>query len=182
MFVQSAYDDSQTKKGQYQAERSFLDGEKDTIKNVQDLITKYQNQESTQRGVNLALPTITDLSGAIAQITGMAAQSALLLQKISITNSSIPRRNPTSDQASTTASFASALQKPIGTILLHMQLSGGYANLKQFINFLETNIRIFDVTQITIGENVKSANVGGVKTIDDNFNYDIIATTYYQGQ
>jgi Tfp pilus assembly protein PilO len=183
VLVQPAYDSSETKKGQYQAERNFLDSQKDTIKSVQDLITKYQNQESTQRGIDLSLPTTMDLSGAIAQVTGMAAQSALLIDKISITSPSIPKKNTAAGDTTSTASFAAALQKPIGTIVLHIQLIGGYANVKQFISFLETNIRIFDVTAIAIAQaqQTKSGNSGNAKTVEDRFSYDITATTYYQG-
>lgn len=183
-FVQPAYDKVQGIKAKRQSEEAFLRSEESLIKQVKDLISAYQGQEKIRQAVSTALPMEEDVAGAIAQISGIAAQSALGITAIDVSAvAPQAKRKVVSGVAGASLAqdnFQSALQKPLGTTSFKISLTGGYENLKSFIKLLETNLLVFDVKSISLKPSAQAASSKIV--VQDAFEYEVLVTTYYQGQ
>ncbi|HUZ93046.1 MAG TPA: hypothetical protein VNG29_03575 [Candidatus Paceibacterota bacterium] len=187
-LIAPAYQNAQSAKAQYLSQQSFLTSEEATIKKVQDLIANYQSQSQVQDAVSSALPLSPDIPGAITQITGVARQSALAVQTISVQAQGIQNVQsvaaapaPGSTVNTAAANFAGSLEKPIGTILLSVKMSGQYENIKQFISLLATNIRLFDPESVDIEPIAAAQGVGSSTVIQQNYNFTVNVATYYQG-
>jgi Tfp pilus assembly protein PilO len=61
--------------------------------------------------------------------------------------------------------------KKLGTLEISMTVTGGYTNLKQFVRYLETNIRLANVTKLKF-------TPAGARGISDSLTLDV--NVYYQ--
>lgn len=186
-FVQPAYTDLQASKGKQISQASFLDNEKKIVSEVQGLVSTYQSETQGEQAVSLALPVGQDLSGALAQVYGLAAANNIGVQNIAI---SIQAVQVATSQAGSTvqangqiaaAASVGAIIKPFNSILFQITCAGTYENFKIFLKGLETNIRIFDVKSITLhaASGASNANVKGGPGAD-YFQYDMTVAAYYQ--
>lgn len=164
-FVEPEYANFQTLKGQLAGDQSFLQSETQAVAQAQTLITQYQGQTQSAQTVALAVPTGENLADALAQVYGIAANSGIVVQGVSISA-------PTLD--SQTAS-SSALVQPLGTLTFQLSAVGSYEALQSFLTGLQTNVRIFDVKALSISPVV---NIAGKS--QDVFNYSMTVATYYQ--
>jgi len=176
-FIQPAYEEAQKIKSEELSAKAFLDSEKAAVNQVQNLISNYKGQGQIQEVVSLALPLKEDLSGALAQIYGLAQNNDLGFQSVSISVGG-PESTPRSLSLGTQeTSFRSSLKKAFGKITLSVRLSGSYGDLKNFLSQLETNIRVFDVDSLII----QPTTIPG-KPAQDLYTYDLTFATYYQVQ
>ena len=184
MFIQPAYQNVQGVKARFLSEEAFLRGEADVIEQVKKLISSYQGEDQIRAAVSEALPVKEDVAGTITQVSGLAEQSALNIISIGVSGVAPQTKKTSSGGVSGApapkASFRNSIQKPIGSVSFEMKLSGGYENLKNFISYLETNLLIFDVESISVKSLPASSNAK-VAT-DDLFEFEVLATTYYQSQ
>ena len=178
-FITPAYDETQQIKSKQLGRSFFLKEEQSTIEKVQGLISSYQTQGQIQNAVSLSLPTNPDIGGALAQIYGISKNSGLVFQSASISSLSIqsvdsgaPLRDGTGESVAVAPSFS--LQKPIGSVSFNVRLNGSYEGLKDFLDLLQTNIRIFDVKTLSISPAGASGASIGI------FNYDLSVVAYYQ--
>jgi Tfp pilus assembly protein PilO len=171
-FVSPAYSDIQALKGKELSEQNFFSQESNTITQVQKLIATYKNESQEQATVELALPSGQNVSGALAQIYGIVAANNINLQNVTISVSSVV---PNAGSAAVGAS--SPLLKPVGSISFVVAISGSYEDFKNFLSEIETNVRIFDVKNLSIQP---SSQVGSLTK--DIFSYNMTITAYYQTQ
>jgi len=175
-FVSPAYSDMQTLKGKEVGEQDLLSQESKTIQQVQKLITSYQNESQAQNAVALSLPSGQDISGALTQIYGIAAANNISLQNMSISLSSVL---PNVGSSTITANTLSpSLMKPLGSVSFMMAASGSYEDFKAFLSEIETNVRIFDIKNLS----VQPASQSGSNNTQDAFSYNLTITAYYQVQ
>ncbi len=182
-FIQPAYENVQGIKAGLLSEGAFLRDEESVIQQVKNLISSYQSQTQIQQAVSIALPIQEDVAGAIAQISGIATQSAMSITSMNVSTVAPQiKQKAASGVAGAPAedSFQSTLQKPIGTTSLKITLVGGYENLKSFIALLETNLLVFDVKSISLKPLAQASNTKII--VRDAFEYEVAVTTYYQGK
>lgn len=166
-FVEPAYQDVQAIKSQQLGRQLFLESEQGAIKKVQELISAYQAQASVQEAVSLALPAEEDLSGALAQLNGLARASGLTLGSV------VFAPGGARSEAGETGKKLFALQRPVRTLLLNARLTGQYEDLKTFLSRLETNVRLFDLLNLSLQPSVAGAG-------SNIFTYELSLATYYQ--
>ena len=130
----------------------------------------------------MALPVGQDVSGALAQIYGIATNAGVTIQTTGISIQAVQQVAP---QVSTTggsianAAAAGSVIKPTGTVSLQISGAGSYEGFKTFLQGLETDLRIFDVTSASL----QPAPVLATKTQagnSDMFDYSVTVVTYYQ--
>ena len=168
-FVVPAYGDMQALKGRELGEQNFFSQESNTITQVQKLIATYKNESQEQTAVEMSLPPEQDVSGALAQIYGIAAVNNINLSNVSIAVSSVV----TNSGAIT--SVPSLLLKPVGSVSFAVSVSGSYEDFKNFLSEIETNVRIFDVKNLSIQPSSQAGSL-----TKDIFNYNMTITAYYQ--
>ncbi len=165
-LIEPAYQDAMTTKGNLEAAQQFLATETQAVTQAESIITSYRNDTATLETVDLALPTGPDIAGALAQFYGLAANSGLTVQGISISK-------PILQAVSQPAGSSTNILKPVGTISFQLAAIGSYEDLQAFLAGIETNVRMFDLKALSISS-------GGATK--DLYNYSMTVVTYYQSQ
>jgi hypothetical protein len=190
-FVQPTYNDMQALRSKQLGEASYLQNQTALVKQVQMTLNTYQNETQGAANVSLAMPSGQDVAGALAQIQGIAANNAIALGSVALTLPTVQIQASGSDTSG--GSSAAELMKPLGSFELRFAAAGSYESFKNFLSEVETNIRIFDVENISIQPAVvvsapaastksKAAASTSTTPADDLFNYAVTVATYYQTQ
>jgi Tfp pilus assembly protein PilO len=184
-FIVPSYTNLETVKGQEESEQALLANENQIVTQGKALLATYQNDASSSQSVALALPVGQDVSGALAQIYGIASNAnvtvqgtAISIQAVQATPAAVQTDGSTGSQLGNAAATGSIV-KPTGTISFQVTGSGSYESIKAFLQELETNIRIFNVTAIALQPTQTIATKTQAAS-SDVFNYTITVVTYYQ--
>jgi len=169
-LIQPTYADVQTLRGEVASAQATLDQEKQSVQQFQSLLAKYHSETNVQQSLALALPSGPDVSGALAQLYGIAANDGLAVQSVSISA-------PTAE----VSGAADQGLNPPGIFTMQISTTGSYENLKQFIADLETNIRIFDLTTFGL-QSAATASPGSKASSVDSFSASFSVVTYYNAQ
>lgn len=184
-FIVPAYTALEVTKGQQESEAILYTNEQQIVSKVKSLLVTYQNDSVASQAVAQALPVGPNISGALAQIYGIAANAGVTVQGAQISTQAVQAvtTQPTAAGATnsqiTSAAAAGSVVKPTGSISFQVTGSASYESFKNFLQGLETNIRVFDVTAISL----QPAGIAATKTQaanPDMFNYTITVVTYYQ--
>ncbi|MBM3281594.1 MAG: hypothetical protein FJY91_02520 [Candidatus Harrisonbacteria bacterium] len=159
-FIRPKIDEILRYRGILESKASFYKSQRDAVKKVNDLVMKYRGAARLEETISLSLPQKEDLSSIFAQLKSIATLSSLVIELFSVKN--LPSKELVKGD----------LVKNIGTIELSLRLSGRYENLEEFLRSVETNIRLMDVTNLSIGR------LGSEKS--DVLSYNITIRTYYQ--
>jgi hypothetical protein len=177
-FIIPAYTSLQLVKGQEESETTLYANEQQIVSKVKGLLTTYQNDASSSQSVAMALPVGPDISGALAQIYGIATNANVTIQGTQISTQAVQAVTMPATTVGAAAA-AGSIVKPTGRVSFQVTGSTSYESFKSFLQELETNIRIFDVTAISL----QPAALAATKTQaanSDMFNYTITVVTYYQ--
>ncbi len=162
-FIQGAYGDVQNIRGEIASKQSFLNNQKQTISQIQSLLSDYKNEADFQTELSTALPLDPESASALGQLNGLAQANSLNLNSVSAVNKSNLSLAPKSE---------TSLINPVGVSEFKLRLIGKYEDIKNLALNLESNYRIFDVQQANI------APVADPK--QDSYNLDLTVDTYYQ--
>jgi len=184
-FIVPAYTNLETVKGQEESEQMLYANETQIATQVKNLLSSYQSDAASSQSVAMALPVGPDVSGALAQIYGIAANTGVTIQGTGVSTRAIQAAAAQANIASVpssqlvNAAAAGSIVKPTRTVSFQVTGSGSYEAFKAFLEALETNIRIFNVTAISL-EPVTVSLLKGQTANQDLFNYTITVVTYYQ--
>ncbi len=177
-LVQPAYNDVETLRSKQLGEESYLASEMTLVKQAQTAISAYESESQGASSVGLAMPSGEDVAGALAQIQGIAANNDITIGNIAVTPPALQLQ-----ESGHAAAASSSLMKPLGSFTLKLTASGSYESFKNFLSEVETNIRIFDVGNISLEPaSVVAAPDAKTVTSRDMFNYTVAITAYYQTQ
>lgn len=140
-----------------------------SLQMAKQIIDQYKNLTNVNQTISLTLPKSEEIYNVITQLNKISQNSGLLLQSISLQRSA-----PTSQTTSTTKT-ESLLNKP-QTITLTLNLVGTYEAFKTWLEAIETNIRLMDITNINFSGVLSSEK----STTSNIFNYRVTLNTYYQ--
>lgn len=182
-LIVPAYTSLETIKGQEASEQTLYKNEQQITTQVQNLLASYQSNSSSSQSVALALPVGQDTSGALAQIYGIATNANVTLQTVGVSVQAVQPgpASPSTDANGQIANAAAvgAIVKPTGTVSFQITGNGSYESFKAFLQGLETNIRLFDVSSITL-QPASVVTPKGQPVNPDLFTYVITVVTYYQ--
>lgn len=183
-FIVPAYTNLQAIKGQEESETMLYTNENQIVTQGKSLLATYQSDASSSQLVGMALPVGQDVSGALAQIYGIASNAGVTVLSTGISVQAAQVTKPQSAASGgqiASAAEAGSVVKSTGTLTFQIAGSGSYESIKSFLQGLEANIRIFNVTAITLAP----GGIGATKTQAANpdlFNYSVTVVTYYQSQ
>lgn len=176
-LIEPAYGDLQMVKGQQLSDQQFLATEQQTVLKAQTLLGQYQSDMTAQANLALAMPSGPDVAGGLTQIYGIASASGLLVSTIGISSPTVQAEPPNSGSTPLTAS---QIVEPIGSLTFQITATGSYEEFKAFLAALETNIRIFDVTSLSLVQLLSAPTTKGAPVNSDLFTYNVVVATYYQ--
>lgn len=168
-FIRPAYEDTQKIRSEEFSRQTFTDRQSAVINQVKKLISSYQGQGELQDAVSLSLPLRPDEPGALNQLNGLLENNRLFPQSFGISVLGSQGGTVRRTQGTSTQSFA----KPLSTMLFKIRFVGTYEDIKNFLVNLETNIRIFDVRDLS----VSPITTKGSPTA---YNVDLTVATYSQ--
>ncbi|HUC02152.1 MAG TPA: hypothetical protein VMA75_04620 [Candidatus Paceibacterota bacterium] len=184
-LIVPAYTNLESVKGQAESENVLYQNETQVATQIKGLLASYQSDSSSSQLVAMSLPVGPDVAGALAQIYGIGANTGVTIQGTAVSLQAVQEQAP-SDDGTTSGGIADAatggsIVKPLGTVSFQVTASGSYESLKSFLQGLESNIRLFDVTAITFQPSDTGVTpVKGQTLNPDSFNYTITVVTYYQ--
>lgn len=165
-LVRPAYEEAHELKGQKMSRENFYENQKTTLAAVKRIVEEYKGGGTPQAAVSLAFPQYKDEANVLNQLEAMAARNNLTIQNVSVST-------PGARQSSARRGAASStLVKPVGVISVQLRLAGTYPSMKSFISAIETNLRIMDITAMSV------TPVG--RSNQDFYTFDINFDTYYQ--
>jgi len=148
-FIRPAYANLNRLRGELASRKQLAVEEEAVIGRVKDLVATYDSSAAAQEALAAAFPLQPDIANAVGQLNGLLLTSALapqsfvidLVDESPVTSvSRVARRSATS-----TLSVA-----PIGTVTFKVRTAGTYEDVKRFLHDLETNVRIMDVTSVSL--------------------------------
>lgn len=177
-LVQPAYSGMETLRSQQLGEENYIASETALVKQAQTAIATYESESQSVANVELAMPSGEDIAGALTQIEGIAANNGITIGSIAVTPPAVKLQS----SASVTGAPSSILMKPLGNFSFKLSAAGSYESFKNFLSEVETNIRIFDVENMSLEPSNIAANGGKATAPSDIFDYTLTLVTYYQTQ
>jgi len=157
-FIRPEIEIINVKRGMVNSKEVVFEGQKQAVDQVQNLISQFQNIKNIQEAVALAIPNSPDTTRALSQIEAIARSSGVVI--LSLDFKEVGARP--SDQS---------LVKKLGVIEVKIGAAGSYQGLKNFIRFIETNVRVANVKEMSI----KIAGAG-----KDVYNLSLAVDVFYQ--
>lgn len=153
-LIRPEYKETQKLRGSLIAKTNLFDEQKQIISQVQNLLAQYQGAAKLQEVVSLALPLDESVSTLFQQIFTISQFNRVAIQSFALRTLAI---QPTG----------------LGTVQMELKLSGSYESVKAFLQMLETNVRVMDVSQLA----AQSADPLKRK---DLLSFNTIINAYYQ--
>lgn len=172
-FIVPAYASIEDLKGQTESEAAAYANQSVLANDVNSLYTTYESDASSSQTVAFALPVGPDVSGALAQVYGIAANTGVTVTATGISTQAVQAVAPSS------VGGAGSIIKPTGTVSFQISGSGSYESIKNFLMGLATNIRIFNANSISLSSDAIQATKTQAAN-PDMFNYTMTVVTYYQ--
>jgi len=174
MLIKPSYEETQKLRADVLSRQNFIQNQKSLTEQFKKLVSQYDSQEKAQENISLILPQNPAIGEALTQINGL-----LDLNYLNVLSFNINRPLLQSYSSSNINSTNAQVIKPLGTIDINFKVVGNYSDFKNFLNQLETNIRIFNIKTLNISPVII---VSGDKNQSQNktLSYDISITTYYQ--
>ncbi|MGB9848055.1 MAG: hypothetical protein ACPLKV_02530 [Minisyncoccia bacterium] len=143
---------------------------------AKEIINQYKNSSNINQMVSLTLPKTDELFNVLAQLDKISNESGILIQSITVKtpSSSSTSSSPSSSNVSS-ASQKASLINPVQSISMELSMVGTYESFKTWLNAIETNIRLMDITSINIAGVATSE-----KTSSNFFNLRVTLNVYYQ--
>lgn len=162
-LIRPVYSEIKNLRSEVAGRLDLINRNKVSIEQVQKLLSEYQSISQAQEMTSSVLLSEQNISQAVNQVAGLAGLNNLSIELLAVQQLAIkPSAQPN-------------LVKGVGTLRFNIRLTGGYENFKKFLQNLETNINLMDLTNLKI-ESAAKTKVGG------NFSYTMIIDSYYQAE
>lgn len=146
-LIQPEYQTIMTLRGKLAAKVDAIGTYKKTIEQVNNLSSNLGGSDVQQKQASMILPIGPDASYLSNQILGVARQTGVVIDTMSV-------------QPGALATSPSAAVKSVGQLRADVHLSTGYTQLKGFLQALENNMLVMNVTAINLSVPA-SASAGG---------------------
>lgn len=165
-FVRPAYLAAQEVRAEVISRENFLESQEAAVAQVQLLIEKYRSDEALHETVSRVIPSTPDVGGALYQLTAIAGTQNIPILSTSAQTPQLAIAKP--GRSSSTVGVV----RPLGIATFQVRYAARYEDIKAFIEKLESNVRLMDVTGVTVTQ--ASGNAPGVLSVD------MSVATYYQ--
>ena len=166
-LVRPAYIAAQEVRAEVISRENFLQSQEEAVAQVKQLIEKYRSDAALQENVSRVIPSKPDVGGALYQITAIAQ-----VQNVQILSTTAQTPQLSIAKARARASSTVGVVRPLGIATFQVKFAARYDDVKAFIEKLENNVRLMDVTAVTVTQ--------GAATAPGMLSVDMSVATYYQ--
>lgn len=171
--VEPAYNEIAVIQANLQAQETLFAKQEEIIQKVQKITGTYEQGARAREEMAQILPNDSEVATALYQIGGIAQVRNLTARSFAVSFPAAPSAAKTKTiSTGSDAQKKLVAERPIGTMTIRVELVGSYENFKAFLSNIETNIRLFDVKNITIQP------IG--KSNEDLYSYSVTVAAYYQ--
>lgn len=162
-LIRPVYSEIKTQRAEIASRLETINKQQSSIAEVQKILADYQNVSQLQETISLIVPLDQNTPYGVYQLASLAGLNALETNSLSV------------QQLAITPSSQPGLVKGIGNLRFNLQLTGSYESFKNFIQALETNLSLMDVSAIKM-------EPPATKSAKGNFLYTITVNSYYQAK
>lgn len=166
-FVRPAYTETQTVRAEVISRQNFMEQQSASIEAAQRLIERFRSDTAVQETVSRVLPSTPDVGGALYQLVAIAGQYNVQIISTTAQTPQIAISAPKTSSSSPTSAV-----RPLGIATFQVKFNARYDDLKPMLEKLESNVRLMDVTAISIAQ--------GPATAPGQLTVDLTVATYYQ--
>jgi Tfp pilus assembly protein PilO len=129
----------------------------------------YQKMQDDESRIMNAVPNKGDVPGLLVQLETMASQNGLILNSLDFTYpeaGEVASAPPVTDTDTTTTgntpvpAATSVVPNNVNTLAVSLDLTGDYVALKNFLQAVENNLRLSDVTKTSFSEQQAGSGLG----------------------
>ncbi len=120
------------------------------LEKAMSFLSEYRQATADKELVALILPPKEEIPQIIHQIIESTKINSLAYQGINFSAGGFINIATSSAQKSAQEQSARELTKSYGYVAVSIDVSGTYGNIKQWLKFIESNMRLMDITEISI--------------------------------
>ena len=143
------------------AKENLFNGQKAAVEEVQKVLSEFQSVAQLQQTISLALPLAENTTQVLNQLQAIALNSQTNISSLDI------------EPIAFTASKEPIIRR-LGGLGLGITVSGSYEAVKNFLRFLETNVRLMNVKNLEVRPGAAQGRP------QDFYSLILKAETYYQ--
>ena len=149
-----------------------LEEEQEILNNLKEIREEYQQVKDDMEKINMVLPQGEEIPELLVQLEAMVLDAGLFCESI--------KPISTEEEVDSTTELQDQEEKEIKRITsykpldISVELTGNYESFKKYLDNLEKNIRITNITSITIDK--PDSEEGG----ENLFDFALELKTYYQ--
>jgi len=148
----------------------------EAVRLAKTIVEQYKNLTDVNQMISLTMPRSEELYNAIVQLNKISEDSGLSIQSIALQKIA----SATTAPSKTSSTSSQSLLKSPQQLALTLSLNGTYESFKTWLEAVETNIRLMDITNISFsGVKATPTEIGG----DAGFNFfkfSVALNLYYQ--
>lgn len=169
LLIQPAYTTIMDLRGQLAAKTDAVSSYQATIAQVNALSSNLGDVSAQQQRAAMIMPLGPDSPYFSNQIIGVARQSGLTVDAISIRQATQP-----------IATAQSSAIKRIGNLEATVQVTGGYSQIKSFLQAIQNNTLLMNISSVAINVASPGSTMGNVKVASSMLTGTISIVSYYQ--
>jgi len=149
------------KRGEVVSKETLLNNQKTAVSEVQKLIAQFQSIARLQENVSLAIPVGEATTEALNQWQSIVKLSGVSVRSFSLKPIALqPSKQP--------------LAKRLGILEMNTAVEGSYEAIKNFLRFLETNVRVANTRSFSV------TSVIGAGALGERYSLSLTVEMYYQ--
>ncbi len=148
----------------------------EAVRLAKSIVDQYKNLTDVNQMISLTMPRSEELYNAIVQLNKISEDSGLSIQSIALQKIS----SATTASSKTSSASSQSLLKSPQQVALTLSLNGTYESFKTWLEAVETNIRLMDITNISFSGVKTTPTERGSGAGFNFFNFSVALNLYYQ--
>ena len=148
----------------------------EAVRLAKTIVEQYKNLTDVNQMISLTMPRSEELYNAIVQLNKISEDSGLSIQSIALQKIS----SATTASSKTSSASSQSLLKSPQQVALTLSLNGTYESFKTWLEAVETNIRLMDITNISFSGVKATPTERGGDAGFNFFNFSVALNLYYQ--
>ena len=153
-LVKPEFEQVMENRGEFYSKKKVFEDQQEAVGKVEQLIQETKSFNQLKQTVSLAVPLEKQIPDILNQLNAISRTSNVSIISF---KSNLQAFEEGSSQ----------LARRLGIIRIELAVSGDYGNLKNFLRFLESNVRVFNVKSFIISQGIQQQ-------------FLVQAETYYQ--
>jgi|AntAceMinimDraft_8_1070364.scaffolds.fasta_scaffold05178_5 Tfp pilus assembly protein PilO len=153
-LVKPEFEQVMENRGEFYSKKKVFEDQQEAVGKVEQLIQETKSFNQLKQTVSLAVPLEKQIPNILNQLNAISRTSNVSIISF---KSNLQAFEEGSSQ----------LARRLGIIRIELAVSGDYGNLKNFLRFLESNVRVFNVKSFIISQGIQQQ-------------FLVQAETYYQ--